>query len=343
MAEAFITPDMLRWARRRSLGSLEEAAERLNIKLEKLDAWEKGEARPTFKQAQSLAKKLRIPFGYLYLSNPPNETMPLPDLRTKPGTPQRKPSPDFLDVLYDALRKQEWYHDYLASEQADPISFVGRFNIQSPTMVVAQDIRQTLRMDDALRAPGQTRDSYFLQLVKHAEDSGIIVLRNSVVGNNTYRSLDPDEFQGFAISDDLAPVIFINQNDFLSAQIFTFAHELAHIWIGLSGISNPEYLAKAEQQPHSDEQVTNAVAAEVLVPASSFNMQWEAHSGLDTNLDKLARYYRVSAFVVLRRAYELNMLSLYEFQSKYTELSNKTLTKKKSGGGWGVWECVLQE
>ncbi len=335
VTEAFITADVLRWARRRSFESLDVAAQQLNVKSEKLNDWENGNARPTFRQAQRLARKLRIPFGYLFLSTPPEETMPLADLRIRGGTPQRPPSPDFLDVLYDALRKQEWYHEYLASEEADPTPFVGRFNTHSPVEDVARDIRRTLRLDDLWQRHGLTRDNFSRELISRAEANGIVVMRNSVVGNNTRRHLDPDEFQGFAISDDLAPLVFINQNDYRSAQIFTFAHELAHIWMGLSGVSNLEYFAKPEQQPHSDERVTDAVAAETLVPSNSFNLRWDVTSGVSTNLSRLSTFYHVSMFVILRRAYELNKIAFDVFRAQYTELISNTLSRKKGSGGGG--------
>ncbi|MEE9247942.1 MAG: ImmA/IrrE family metallo-endopeptidase [Dehalococcoidia bacterium] len=333
MTTAFITPDMVRWARRRSFDSPDVAAQQLNFP--KLKDWENGDARPTFRQAQSLARKLRIPFGYLFLSTPPEEAMPLPELRTKSGTPPLKPSPDFLDVLYDALRKQEWYHEHLASEEADPIPFVGRFNIQTPVADVARDIRRTLHLDELWQRRGLNMEAFSRELVSRAEANGIVVMRNSVVGNNTRRHLDPDEFQGFAISDDLAPLVFINQNDYRSAQIFTFAHELAHIWMGLSGVSRLEYFAKPEQQPHDYERVTDAIAAETLAPADSFSLRWDMTLGTDTQLSKLSSFYHVSRFVILRRAYELNKVTLEVFREQYAELRRNILSKKKGGGGGG--------
>ncbi len=259
----------------------------------------------------------------------------MPELRTKSGTPPLKPSPDFLDVLYDALRKQEWYHEHLASEEADPIPFVGRFNIQTPVADVARDIRRTLHLDELWQRRGLNMEAFSRELVSRAEANGIVVMRNSVVGNNTRRHLDPDEFQGFAISDDLAPLVFINQNDYRSAQIFTFAHELAHIWMGLSGVSRLEYFAKPEQQPHDYERVTDAIAAETLAPADSFSLRWDMTLGTDTQLSKLSSFYHVSRFVILRRAYELNKVTLEVFREQYAELRRNILSKKKGGGGGG--------
>jgi len=201
----------------------------LHVAVEKLEAWEQGRERPTLRKAQDLARKFKIPFGYLYLSEPPEETLPIPDLRTKSGSPPRKPSPDFLDVAYDALRKQDWYRDYLKNEQAERVPFVGRFTRSSPTLAIAEDIRHTLHLDHAFRHSVIGRDDFFNQLTRRAERAGVVVLRTGIVGSNTTRPLDPAEFQGFAISDPMAPLVFVNTRDFKAAQVFTFVHELTHI------------------------------------------------------------------------------------------------------------------
>lgn len=337
MTEAFITPGMLRWARMRSFASLDAAADKLNMKPEKLDAWESDKARPTFRQAQDLAKKLRIPFGYLYLSTPPDENLPLPDLRTRARAQSRKPSPDFLEVLYDALRKQEWYHDYLTNEQADNVPFVGRFTNTSPVADIAADIRRTLRLDDSLRRGARDRDDFFRQLVRRAEDAGVLVMRSGIVGSNTSRHLDPDEFQGFAISDTVAPLVFVNQNDFRNAQIFTLAHELAHIWVRVSGVCDVAYLARPADHTNdsgrtADTVDADAVAAETLVPAATFELRWDKSTNIDENLRSLSTHYRVSMFVILRRAYDLSLIDLDTFRAKYAELKEEM--KKGGGGGY---------
>ncbi|MDP2743554.1 MAG: XRE family transcriptional regulator [Dehalococcoidia bacterium] len=334
MIEALITSGMLRWARKRSYATLNAAADKLKVKPEKLNAWEEGYSRPTFRQAKDLARKLRIPFGYLYLSEPPEEKLPLPDLRTKLGTRPHEPSPDFLEVLYDALRKQEWYHDYLKDEQADNVPFVGRFNSTSPIKAVAEDVRRVLRIDDCLGHGAQSKDDFFNRLVQRAEEARVLVMRSSIVGNNTHRPLDIREFQGFAVVDNLAPLVFINTNDFLAAQIFTLVHELAHIWMGIPGVSNLSYLKRSDQHPNSFERVTDAVAAEALVPADVFDLRWNTSVDIDENLDNLSRHYCVSKFVILRRAYELKKMEFVVYQSKYSELGDRTHpTKSKKAGG----------
>ena len=205
-SEAFITPRMLAWARLRSGLSTEQLAGKMKIKPARLSAWEDvhREDRPTFKQARRLAKVLHVPFGYLFLTDPPDEDLPLRDLRTRQDSASLSPSPNFLEVAYDALRKQEWYRGYLLEQDASEIPFIGRFDESEDVNVVAEDIRQTLGIDDDLRSGAKGNDDYFRRLVRGCESVGIVVLRNSVVGNDTHRSLNPDEFQGFAEADTLA-------------------------------------------------------------------------------------------------------------------------------------------
>jgi len=327
---ALIQKELLSWARARAGLDAADAAKGITTR-EKWEAWEAGTDFPSFKQALDAAKRLYVPFGYLFLNNPPDETLPLPDLRTKRAA-GAKPSPAFLDVIYDALRKQEWYHDYLLEQDADPAPFAGRFTEATPVATVAEDIGRTLRLDQSFRNQAGNTDNYFRLLVEKAESVGLLVLRSSIVGNNTHRLLDPDEFQGFAKSDNLAPLVFVNQNDYLSAQVFTLLHELAHIWTGVSGVSDLDYLDQPADQSSIHQHRADQIAAEALVPARDFVARWEIYPAED-RLDYLRKSYRVSMFVILRRAYDLNKLSFVEYRSRYDEYKRQIKSRKPSGGG----------
>ena len=332
MVEAYINKDMITWAKERLNESREILALRMHIKPTTLEAWETGTAFPSIRQAQELANKLKVPLGYLYLSTPPIEDLPLPDLRTMAGTPTKKPSPDFLDVIYDAFRKQQWYREYLISENVPKMEFIEKFSLTENPLKIATDIQATLGIDDELRKNCYTWEQFLTTLIRRTEEAGILVLRNGVVGNNTYRKLDIQEFRGFAICDDIAPLVFINGNDYKTAQIFTLVHELAHLWVGQSGISNPDYMLRADQQGNKIDQLCDSVAAEVLVPRNVFVAKWDDLRELDYNLDTLAANFRVSSFVILRRAYTLDKISTNIFHAKYNELLTKVRPKPTDGG-----------
>ena len=334
MAEALVTPQVIEWARQRYHLAIDTAAEKLKIKPDKLEAWEKGDERPTFRQAQRLAQKLRIPFGYLFLSAPPEEKLPLPDLRIVAGTQPHPPSPNFSDLLNDVLRKQQWYREYQESEGAQPVPFIGRFTLSSSPETIAADIRDTLGINDRMRQESENWEQFLRDFIQKAEGAGILVLRSGIVGNNTYRKLNVEEFRGFAISDDLAPVVFINGQDAKAAQIFTLAHELAHLWIGESGISNPDYRKLSSQQQHLIDRFCDQVAAETLLPKQDFLSHWQDNKTLEDNLQALAARYRVSEFVVLRRAYESEKITADDYHTQYQELlADHRRRKSKEGGG----------
>ena len=334
MTEALVTPQLIEWARQRYHLAIDTAAEKLRIKPDKLEAWEKGNERPTFRQAQRLAQKLRIPFGYLFLSAPPAEKLPLPDLRIVAGTQPHPLSPDFSDLLNDVLRKQQWYREYQESEGTQPVPFIGRFTLSSSPEIIAVDIRDTLGINDKMRRESKNWELFLRDFIQRAENAGVLVLRSGIVGNNTSRPLNVEEFRGFAISDNLAPVIFINEQDAKAAQIFTLAHELAHLWIGESGISNPDYRKRSSQQQHIIDRFCDQVAAETLLPKKDFLSHWQNNKTLKDNLQALAVRYRVSEFVVLRRVYEREKLTADDYHTQYQELlADHKRRKSKKGGG----------
>ena len=245
--------------------------------------------------------------------------MPLADFRTARGG-KPKPSPDLLDVLNDTLGKQDWLREYRKSEDASDLPFVGRYDTTDSETVVADDMRDTLDVDGA-RRQASDGDGFLRNLVRNAEGSGIAVMRCGVVRGNNYRPLDRGEFRGFSVSDRIAPLVFINVRDFKGAQIFTLAHEMAHIWTGKGGVSNPDYGLEHKLRESSVERFCNRVAAETLVPSGDFLSRWRSGgTSLEENLDSLRIYYKVSAMVVLRQALDNKLIDIPRYQRQYAQL-----------------------
>ena len=288
-----------------------------------------------------LAHALHIPFGFLFLSRPPSLEIPVPDLRTLGGPSRHELSSEFVDVLYDSLRKQEWYRSYLEDERAAPLPFIGRFSTDSSVEAIAAEIDHTLAISREVRQRANTWGDFLNDLILRAEAVGVLVLTSSVVANNTHRRLSVEEFRGFVISDDLAPFIFLNGADAKSARIFTVAHELAHLWIGQSGISDPDYRKRAREHAHPIERLCDRVAAQALVPKTDFLVGWDSRASLGTNITQLTRHFRVSQIVILRRAYELERVT----DSEYRDYFNKTRPlgerAKGQGGGGDFYKNLL--
>jgi Zn-dependent peptidase ImmA (M78 family) len=281
-----------------------------------------------FDKIKELADVLHIPFGYLFLESPPKITVPLPDFRTKDSRHVKEPSLNLAQVLSDVLLQQDWYREYRRQYDDRELDFVGSFTCESSVQDVAAAIRDRLSLSKELREEAQSWSHYLTRLSQNIEEAGILVMRSGVVANDTKRKLSSGEFQGFAIADKLAPVVFVNTTDFKTAQIFTLAHELAHIWSGTSGISNPDPVDI--EQKNRIEVFCNKVATEVLVPSNEFSKAWRTTDNLDT----LARRFRVSTLVVLVRAYELNKISLPQFIELRADERKKQKDKGSSGGDY---------
>ena len=341
MAEAFVTPEIITWARDRLKWDREKLAKRVGVNVRTLIAWETGDKRPSQRQATKLAAKLYVPLGYLWLSAPPALEVPIPDLRTVSDVMSQPPSADFIDVLYDARRKQHWYREYVQSEGARPLPFVGRFPLKDDPRVndVADDMRTAIGIDDA-RQESKTSPQFLSFLTKNAGRIGILVLQSGKVGSNTHRTLDANEFRGFALIDDLAPLAFINSADTLAARIFTLAHELAHVWIGESGISNPTTFDIGLQEDNRINRFCNRVAAELLMPTASFVNEWQQDKTIEENTTAMTRFYHVSRTAVLIRAYEHELLP-EDIYHRQLERLRHWENQEPTGGGGNFWNNFL--
>ncbi len=227
-----IAPELFVWAIDRA-GWDDQDIER---KAPKFYEWVRQETRPTFQQVQEFADATCTPLGALFLPKPPEESLPLPDMRTVGNKKFPRPSANLLDTIYVAQNRQGWYKEYAADYDLPKRDFVGTATLSTSPLRVAIEIRERLSFDMKTRKTFTTRAEAFRTLIDRIEDLGVLVMVSGFVGSNTRRKLDPEEFRGFAIADVVAPLIFVNGADTKSAQIFTLVHELAHIWLGHSAI-----------------------------------------------------------------------------------------------------------
>lgn len=258
-ARVEVAPGMFTWARERAGLALEDLEGRFG----RLPEWEAGEVNPTMRQLQDFASATHAPVGYFFLDEPPEEPLPIADYRPLPEGQSPRLSPDLLDVLYLCQQRQEWYRDFAISMGEEPVEFVGSATKASDVVETAAAMRGLVHFDLDKRADIPTWADALRTLRRQIEDAGVLVMISGIVGSNTRRPLQVSEFRGFSLSDPIAPLIFVNGTDTKVAQIFTIAHELGHILLGESGVSNPQMDRTVDL---ANERWCNAFAAEFLVP-----------------------------------------------------------------------------
>lgn len=334
MVKIAINTELFQWARERS-GVADEV---LESRFPKLRQWEEGTVQPTLRQVEDFAKKTRTPLGYFFLPEPPEERLPIPYFRS-PITiggdelPQH-PSPELIDTVHMMQQRQEWMREFLIEEGQPPLDFYGSVTPTDDSGQIANDIRRVLGVTDdwAVHHSSWTNALRYLRSI--IENSGILVVANGIVGNNTHRKLKVTEFRGFVLADEYAPLIFVNASDSKAAQMFTLAHEVAHIWFGSSAAFDLRQLQPADDPT---EQACNRVAAEFLVPARRLQEVWrDVHSDEDP-FQTVARRFKVSALVAARRALDLELITrteFFDFYRAYLEDERRKAVSKSDGGNF---------
>ena len=323
MPRVAVKPEILDWAVSRS----GKDRAKLKKRFAKLDEWERGEVDPTLKQLEDFAHATYTPLGYLFLDEPPEDKLPIRDFRTVMGRAPRRPSPNLLDTVHQMQRRQDWMRDFLELHDAERLDYIGSATLDTPVMELATRIRKELGFHEQWAAAHSTWEDALRAMKLAIEEIRVLVFINGIVDNNTHRPLDPEEFRGFVLTDRIAPLIFVNGNDAKGAQMFTLAHELAHLWLGETGVFALPNLQPSENRI---EEYCNKVAAEFLVPSDALRAVWRRQANLSSGFAPLARYFKVSALVAARRALDENLIGWDEFMDFYRGQVRRV--KKKSGG-----------
>lgn len=332
MSRVNVNKEVLSWAVRRSGHELDD----LEQKFPKIHQWIDKKSQPTLRQLELLAKTTLTPLGFFFLAEPPEEILPIPHFRTIHGDTPTKPSPDLLETVQIMQRRQAWMREYLIEQGQNELSFVGSSQREEEPRIVVQRMLETLGLDIGWAATERTWTDALHTMRQSIEDAGILVVVNGIIGNNTHRKLDPNEFRGFVLVDGYAPLVFVNGADGKAAQMFTLAHELAHVFYGSSAAFDLR-----EMQPANDpmEKTCNRVAAEFLVPQSELRQTWPSVRGDSEPFQTIARRFKISALVAARRALDTNLINkeaFLNFYRAYQSDERRAAADRSPGGDFYV-------
>ncbi|MDA7994788.1 MAG: ImmA/IrrE family metallo-endopeptidase [Gammaproteobacteria bacterium] len=321
-----VKPEIVRWARKRAgLGIAD-----LQDRFPDIKKWERGEVKPTFGQLEKLGKATHTPYGCFFMDEPFLDEYPVPHHCTR-GKARENPSVNMLDTIYQMQRRQACMREYLVHEDGSPLAFFASAGRKESPGTVAAKMRKALGFSAEWAQAHANWQEAFLALRDGIQKSGVIVVTNGVVGNNTRRRLDANEFRGFVLADEYATFIFLNNTDPKASQMLTLAHAFAHVLLGESASFN---LADGMSADDAVQQVCGKAAAEFLVPKDALKRHWDGDRDR-ISWSALARELKVSQLVAARRALDLGFIKRAQFCEFHAAFVANPPPENIRSGGWG--------
>lgn len=332
MANVQVNPEILRWARETAGLTLDKAAKKLQIHpnlkktgADKLSEMELGIGHPSRPLLLKMSKQYHRSILTFYLEEPP--------IKGDRGQDFRQLPQDYAQVdegLVDALvRDIRTRQNILRAaiedeEEARPLPFVGSMNINNGLDRVRESILATIKFDLAVFREQRSIQEAFAYLRSRAEASGMFVLIMGDLGSH-HTKIPVEAFRGFALADKVAPFVIINDQDAKSAWSFTLFHELAHIWLGQTGISG-------EIVESNLERFCDDVASAILLPDGLQDLNITEQTDFNTSVDLINRFSsarKVSNSMVAYKLYRLRRISFEKWSLLRTEFKRLWLTYRK--------------
>jgi len=317
-----LAPGMLDWAiERAGRDGVTDLVERFD----KLEQWKKAPKgsndRPTYKQLEKFARAAHIPMGYLLLPQPLDEKLPIADFRELDKQEINAPSPNLLATIYACQRRQGWYRELMQAQGKGRPSFIGNATLATDPQIVVSQMWELLGFGKRPYRGRRDSTAFLNKLKALIEDAGVLVMSSSTVRNSPRRKLDPDKFRGFVLCDDLAPLIFINGADTTEGKVFTLIHELAHLWLYESGISDANMFPLSVEDHDAEEVWCDQVATEFLMPLSDLRIKLQEKEDYADGgaIRKLSQNLKISSLILLRRLHDLDAISENDFHSYWGE------------------------
>lgn len=322
--KASSTPALITWARETAGFGLAEAAERLGVSEEQLQAWEAEDATdaPSIPQLRKIAALFKRPLPVFFLSEAPTSFQVMRDLRRLPGAGPRHFSPTLQMEIRASSERRELARE-LAADLEEPIKlFELSAKITDDPESVGRTIRALLGVTDEIQFKWKDADgrAAFNAWRSRIEEFGVLVFQAT--------SFASEEASGFAIAAAELPVIAVNRKDPLTRRTFSLLHEFAHLMIRVSGVSELETDVARPPEDQKIEVFCNQVAAAALIPKESLLAQTivrgrgpKSAAWKDDEISDLAKLFGVSREALLRRLLTFDRTT-QEFYSRKREQYN---------------------
>jgi Zn-dependent peptidase ImmA (M78 family) len=321
---ALITPSVIQWAREKEGFTLAEAASKIHRSIEEIKQWENGILLPTVAQARKASEVYKRSLAVFYLPEPPTDFDTLRDFRRLPENENRDITHKLIEVIRTAYYHQEWAREFAIKHREDPLDFVGSIGINDDPADIANQIYISFEVDPADQQRCRNRSEALKYWITKLEYQGIYVFKHG--------GINLKECRGFSISDNFAPFIYLNSEDAYAGQLFTLIHELGHILLNLSGISNNEYFG--DYLIHNSNEIEifcNKIAASVLLNEGLFHTQLGKYSkySIRNKIAGLSGNFKVSEESVARKLLDKGVITDSTYKELREEYQQRWIDQKR--------------
>lgn len=338
-----INPDIITWARERA--GYKPADERILKQFPKLDAWERGDGRPTYPQLERLADKLKVPVSVFYFPERPE----LPDIEETFRTLEAATIEAIPPKIRLLLRKARAFQIGLdelndgSNPAARIITHELRPQVDASIESIASNVRRILGIPFSDQFGWRDTDRAFKEWRKAFYDCGVYVFKDAFGRENS-------NYSGFSLYDYEFPVVYVNNSAARTRQIFTLFHELAHLLFNTSGVDTDtdEFISDLESDQRRIEILCNRLAAKVLVPDDVFSESFDDFYGTRRITeaprelaDDLANHFSVSREMIYRKLRDQNLISQMEYEDAASVWNSQHTSTGTGGDMYYNWITYL--
>ncbi len=329
-SEAYINHDVLQWAREHARYDVDAAAHKAGVPVERYMQWEEpGEVYPTMRQARLLAKAFNRPLSFFYLESPPEEEELLAEMRRLPGAAPGQESPELARQVHLAVERRLFALEVLNELGERPTPFTMSASLSDDPEVISRYVRGFLNIDFNVHETFKDKPEALRRWRSAFENAGVIVYQVPYV--------DLSEMRGFAISKNPLPIIAYNSSETDAGRVFTLLHEFGHLLLGETVIHSSSVLFAPEDA--TKEGFCNRFAAAFLIPEEELLNQplviekGSSATWLDKEVDTLAKLFKVSKGVMIRRLFRFEKVSKASYRTLKKEYDSYRGTKRQGKGG----------